>query len=708
MKIIQKSIAEIIGIRINQVFVIEELLAEGATIPFMARYRKEKTGGLDEVQISHICEALETHKKLETRKESILNSLKEQNIEDKKLINAIQQAETMAGLEDLYLPFRPKRRTRASMAKEKGLEPLALSIWSQPEGLNPMEEAARYISKDVADAETALSGARDIIAEIINEDAAIRAKLRVLFSKKAIIRSTVIKGKEKEGTTFRDYFDHEEVAARAGGHRILAMFRGEREGFLRLTLRPDGDEAITLILPEVIRKNNKASGEVRKAAEDAWKRLLCPSLETELRQNLKEKSDTEAIDVFATNLEALLMAPPLGARPVLAVDPGFRTGCKVTVLDASGNLVKDTLIHPHDREDEAGNIIKGLLAAFPVSAIAIGNGTAGRETEKFFRDLKLAIPVIMVNEAGASIYSASEIAREEFPDKDLTVRGSVSIGRRLMDPLSELVKIDAKAIGVGQYQHDVDQNLLRQRLDAVVSSCVNRVGVSLNTASAPLLSYVAGLGPKLAKAVVQYRAENGPFADRKSLLKVPRLGLKTFEQAAGFLRVPESSNPLDASAVHPERYGLVMRMAKDLGSGIGDLMRSGDLRSKIHLENYISEDVGLFTLQDILNELEKPGRDPRQGFSVFSFGDVHSMEDLQKDMKLPGIVTNVTNFGCFVDLGVHQDGLVHISQMADRFVKDPHEVMKVGQKVSVRVMDVDILRKRISLSMKTESSSQDR
>ncbi|TWI77246.1 uncharacterized protein LZ24_00046 [Desulfobotulus alkaliphilus] len=708
MKTIQENIANSLAIGKHQVFAIEELLAEGATIPFMARYRKEKTGGLDEVQISRICEALESHKKLEARRASILNSLQEQNIEDEKLLHAIQQAETMAGLEDLYLPFRPKRRTRAAMARERGLEPLALAIWSQPDRLNPVEEAARYTGKDVADAEAALAGARDILAEMISENAAIRAKLRTLFTRKAIIKSTLIKGKEKEGITFRDYFDHEEMAARAGGHRILAMFRGEREGFLRLTLRPDGEEAMARILSETIRRNNKASDEVKKAAEDAWKRLLCPSLETELRQSLKEKSDTEAIDVFATNLEALLMAPPLGSRPVLAVDPGFRTGCKVTVLDANGNLVKDTLIHPHDRETEAGNIIKGLLNTFKVSAIAIGNGTAGRETEKFFRELGLSIPVIMVNEAGASIYSASEIAREEFPDKDLTVRGSVSIGRRLMDPLSELVKIDAKAIGVGQYQHDVDQNLLRQRLDAVVSSCVNRVGVSLNTASASLLSYVAGLGPKLARAVVQYRAENGPFPDRKSLLKVPRLGLKTFEQAAGFLRVPESSNPLDASAVHPERYGLVVRMAEDLGADLGDLMRSGELRSKINAHRYISEDVGLFTLQDILAELEKPGRDPRQGFSVFSFADVHSMEDLQKDMKLPGIVTNVTNFGCFVDVGVHQDGLVHISQLADRFVKDPHEVVRVGQKVSVRVMDVDIPRKRISLSMKTESSCQDR
>jgi uncharacterized protein len=700
MKSIHETIAKSLGIQKNQVMAVENLLAEGATLPFMARYRKEKTGGLDEVQIAGILDYLEAHQKLEARRQTVLASLAEQRIEDPSLLSHIQAAENLAILEDLYLPYRPKRRTRATMAREKGLDPLAEVLWAQSDTLDPLEEARRYIKEGVPDAEAALAGSRDILAEKISEDARIRAELRDLFSKKAQIRSLVVKGRENDGATFRDYFDHGEMATRAGGHRILAMFRGEREGFLRITIRPDAEEATARILARVVRRKNKTSLEVEKAALDAWKRLLAPSLETELKQLLREKADLEAIQVFATNLEALLMAPPLGSKPVMAVDPGFRTGCKVVVLDASAALVADALIHPFEREREAEVLIRKLLKHFPVSAIAIGNGTAGRETETFFRKLGLSIPLVLVNEAGASVYSASDIAREEFPDKDLTIRGAVSIGRRLMDPLSELVKIDPKAIGVGQYQHDVDPNLLRQRLDAVVSSCVNRVGVTLNTASAPLLSYVAGLGPKLAKAVVQYRTENGPFQDRKSLMKVPRLGARTFEQAAGFLRIPESSNPLDASAVHPERYDLVQRMAKDLGADVADLMKDSGRRAKIRLEAYQTEDVGLPTLRDILGELEKPGRDPRQGFSLFCFADVHAITDLKIGMKLPGIVTNVTNFGCFVDVGVHQDGLVHISQMADRFVKDPHQVATVGQRVMVRVMDVDAPRKRISLSMK--------
>lgn len=702
MKNIHENISTSLALGKNQVAAVESLLAEGATIPFMARYRKEKTGGLDEVQISNIIERLETLKKLEARREKVLTSLGEQNIKDENLLTAIRTAPNMITLEDLYLPYRPKRRTRAAMAAEKGLDPLAKIIWTQSDNLDPEKEAGLYVGKLVPDAQAALSGARDIIAENINEDSIIRANLRDLFAKRAVIKSMVVKGKEDKGITFRDYFDHEEPAARAGGHRIMAMFRGEREGILRLSLKPNPDDAIEQILRRVLRGNNRAALEVETAARDAWKRLLSPSLETDLKQNLKEKVDAEAIQVFATNLEALLMAAPLGSKPVLAVDPGYRTGCKVAVLDESGTLVADTVIFPFNRENQAREITGKLLDKFRVLAIAVGNGTAGRETETFFRTLGLSIPVLMVSEAGASVYSASDIAREEFPDKDLTVRGAVSIGRRLMDPLSELVKIDPKAIGVGQYQHDVDQNHLRKRLDIVVTSCVNRVGVSLNTASAPLLSYVAGLGPNLAKAVIKYRTDNGPFKDRKSLMKVPRLGARTFEQAAGFLRIEESKNPLDASGVHPECYGLVTRMARDLETKVEDLMKKSGLREKIRLHDYVTDDVGLPTLQDILTELEKPGRDPREEFSAFAFADVHSLEDLKPGMKIPGIVTNVTNFGCFVDVGVHQDGLVHISQMADGFVKNPHEVAAAGQKIMVVVMDVDITRKRIALSMKSQ------
>ncbi|MCW7754359.1 RNA-binding transcriptional accessory protein [Desulfobotulus sp. H1] len=700
MKSIQTNIAAELSIHSHQVNAVLTLLSEGATIPFIARYRKEKTGGLDEVQIATIQDRLEAHEKLEARRKTVLASLMDQAITDRELIKAVEKAASLASLEDLYLPYRPKRRTRAIMARERGLEPLAEHLWAQTSSMNPLYEAAAFVNKDVPDAQAALDGARDILAEKISEDAVIRSSLRDLFFKKAMIASQVIKGKETEGTTFRDYFAHEEPISRAGGHRILAMFRGEREGFLRISIRPEQNEALNRLLGRVIYRKNKASEEVEKAAQDAWKRLIAPALETELRQHLKEKADQEAIQVFATNLHALLMAPPMGAKPVIAVDPGFRSGCKVVVLDSSGSLQADTLIFPMDKKNEAEQRIKDLLHRFGAAAIAIGNGTAGRETETFFRTMDLSIPVIMVNEAGASVYSASSIAREELPDQDVTVRGAVSIGRRLMDPLSELVKIDPKAIGVGQYQHDVDQKLLRQRLDMVVSYCVNRVGVNLNTASASLLSHVSGLGPGLARAVVQYRAENGPFRDRKSLMKVPRLGARTFEQAAGFLRVPESANPLDGSSVHPERYALVTRMANDLGTDVAMLMKSSGMRAGIRPENYVDGDVGLPTLKDILAELDKPGRDPREGFSIFSFADVHTPSDLKPGMKLPGIVTNVTNFGCFVDVGVHQDGLVHISQMADRYVKNPHEVVIPGQTVNVWVLNVDIARKRISLSMK--------
>ncbi|WP_045212594.1 Tex family protein [Desulfonatronovibrio magnus] len=704
MSINHNKIAAELSLNPDQISAVQSLVSQGGTIPFIARYRKEKTGNLDEVKISEIINRLEALEKLEQRRKTILATLNEKGITDAELISSIKNTENPTTLEDLYLPYRPKRKTKAAIARQKGLEPLAEILWIQQDHVDPDKEAEKFVNDEVPDQDTALAGARDILAEKISEDAEIRARLRHLFATKSLVKSRVMKGREVDGHTYSDYFDHQESASKAGTHRILAMFRGEREKILHLSIRPDNSAALEIIQRQVLSGNNKSSLQVDAAASDSWKRLLAPSLENELRKNLKEKADLEAIQVFATNLESLLMSPPLGSKPVMAVDPGFRTGCKVVVLDENGNLAAHALIHPFDKPNKAGYAISNLLDRFQISAIAIGNGTAGRETETFFRALDLKIPVLLVNESGASVYSASDIAREEFPDHDITVRGAVSIGRRLMDPLAELVKIDPKAIGVGQYQHDVDQSLLRKRLDNVVSSCVNRVGVSLNTASAALLSYVAGLGPSLAKAVVQYRTENGPFKDRKSLTKVPRLGARTFEQAAGFFRVEESSNPLDASAVHPERYSLVNKMATDIQSTIKELVNNPDLRARINIHDYISREVGLHTLQDIMSELDKPGRDPREKFIPFSFADVHAIEDLEPGMIIPGIVTNVTNFGCFVDVGVHQDGLVHISQMADRFIRNPHDIASPGQKVQVQVIDVDIRRNRIALSMKKTQS----
>jgi uncharacterized protein len=692
----------------GQVSAVAGLFAEGATIPFIARYRKEATGALDEVALTGIRERLEQLEELDKRREAILKSLAERELLSDELQAQVVAAETMTALEDLYLPFRPKRRTRATMAREKGLEPLALTVLAQ-EAKDIQAEAQRFVNPDkgVADAEEALAGARDIIAEMVSQDPRVRARMRDLFMERSVCVSKVVKGKEEEGAKFKDYFDWRESAAKAPSHRLLALFRGENEGVLSVQIAPDEEEAMAVPHACFVKGHGAAAEQVALAVQDSYKRLLGPSMETEVRAELKRRADTEALRVFAANLRELLLAPPLGHKNVLALDPGFRTGCKLVCLDRQGKLLHDDVVYPHTGERaarEAGTKLQALCARFNIEAVAIGNGTASRETEAFVRAQGLApsIPIVLVNESGASIYSASEVAREEFPQHDLTVRGSVSIGRRLMDPLAELVKLDPKSIGVGQYQHDVDQAALKRHLDDVVMSCVNAVGVEVNTASKQLLMYVSGLGPQLAANIVAARDENGPFTSRAQLKKVPRLGPKAFEQAAGFLRVSGGKNPLDASAVHPESYGIVDAMAKDLGCSITELMRDEKLRQKIQIDRYVTEKVGLPTLRDILAELAKPGRDPREQFEAFSFGDnVNTMEDLREGMKLPGIVTNVTAFGAFVDIGVHQDGLVHISQLADRFIKDPSDVVKVQQKVMVTVMSVDLPRKRISLSLRT-------
>jgi uncharacterized protein len=691
-----------------QVKTVAGLFAEGATIPFVARYRKEATGSLDEVALTDIRDKLDRLAELDKRREAILKSLEERNLLTDELRANLLAADTLAILEDAYLPYRPKRRTRAIIAREKGLEPLALLLLAQD--VEDVEAAAApYVNPDkgVADTTEALQGARDIIAELVSEDPATRAAMRTLYLDKGFCVSHVVKGKEEEGAKFKDYFDWHEPAAKAPSHRLLAMFRGENEGMLALSVAPVKEDAVALVSGLFVKANNGAAVQVALAVEDGYNRLLGPSMETEVRAELKKRADTEAIRIFADNLRELLLASPLGRKRVLALDPGFRTGCKMVCLDAQGKLVYDTVVYPHSGEgaaQDAGKKLRALCEALKIEAIAIGNGTAGRETESFVRGLALdaSIPVVMVNESGASIYSASEVAREEFPDKDVTVRGAVSIGRRLMDPLAELVKIDPKSIGVGQYQHDVDQAALKRSLEDVVMSCVNGVGVDVNTASKQLLMYVSGLGPQLSANIVTYRNENGPFASRSQLKKVPRLGPKAFEQAAGFLRITGGKNPLDASAVHPESYTIVDAMAKDLGCSVEALMKDAALRGRVRLENYANDKVGLPTLHDIMNELEKPGRDPRKQFEVFQFMEgVNTMEDLNPGMRLPGIVTNVTAFGAFVDIGVHQDGLVHISQLADHFVKDPNEIVKVHQHVMVTVMEVNLPLKRISLSMKS-------
>lgn len=706
-----KSFTDIIslelGLKPTQVVNTIKLLDEGATVPFIARYRKEMTGTLDETQILAIKTRLHQLTELEKRKAAVLESINEQGKLTPELEEKIKNAATMPEVEDLYLPYRPKRKTRATVAIAKGLEPLAKRIFDQ-RPFDLMEAAKHFISeeKGVASEEEAIAGARDIIAEWVSEDARVRSDLRSLFIREGLIYSKVVKGKEADGAKYENYFSISEPLAKAPSHRILAVFRGENEGFLRVSVKPDEERALALIDRHIVKAKNDISEEVQKAVDDSYDRLLQPSLETEVRKFYKEKADREAIAVFADNVRQLLLASPLGQKMVLAIDPGFRTGCKVVVLDPQGNLLHNETIYPHPPESkvkEALNKIDYLVEAYKVEAIAIGNGTAGRETEAFIKRIHFSRPVIAlaVNESGASIYSASDVAREEFPDYDITVRGAVSIGRRLMDPLAELVKIDPKSIGVGQYQHDVDQNMLKEKLDETVMSAVNSVGVELNTASKQLLTYVSGIGPAMAQNIVEYRKEKGAFKARKDLMKVKRFGDKAFEQAAGFLRIKDSSNPLDASAVHPESYVIVEKMAKDLSCTVNDLIQNKELRSQIKPQNYITEKFGLPTINDILKELEKPGRDPREKFEMFEFDqNVHSMDDLIPGMELPGIVTNITKFGAFVDIGVHQDGLVHISQIADRFIADPSEVLKLNQKVKVRVLEVDKARKRINLSMR--------
>ena len=705
------QIASELALKPRQVEAAAELLEGGATVPFIARYRKEATGTLDEVAITAIRTRLTQLAELDARRESILNSLQERGLLTDELKAQIQQAQTMTVLEDLYLPYRPKRRTRATMAREKGLEPLAKLILAQDPATDPLAEANAFVdqSKGVESVEAALAGAKDIIAEWVNEDQTARTRVRELFHKDGTFRTKVIAGKEAEGCKFEDYFDWEELVAKAPSHRILAMRRGARDGFLRLQVTAPEEQATRIVETLFIKGPTRCAEPVREAALDGYKRLLAPSMETEILMETKERADQEAIRVFAENLRELLLAPPLGRKSVLAIDPGFRTGCKVVCLDRQGQFKYSDVVYLHQAEKPGtmeGAKIAALCEKFEIDAVAIGNGTAGRETEDFIKSLNLPsrIAVVVVNESGASVYSASETAREEFPDQDVTVRGAVSIGRRLMDPLAELVKIDPKSIGVGQYQHDVDQSQLKQGLDDVVVSCVNSVGVEVNTASKQLLQYVSGLGPQLAQNIITYRNEKGPFRSREDLKEVPRLGAKAFEQAAGFLRIQDAVHPLDASAVHPESYPVVDAMAASVGCAVADLMKDDSLRRKIRLEDYVTETVGLPTLSDIMQELTKPGRDPRRQFEVFSFAEgVRKMEDLKEGMRLPGIVTNVTAFGAFVDIGVHQDGLVHISQLADRFIKDPAEVVKVHQKVMVTVLAVDLTKKRISLSMKDPS-----
>jgi uncharacterized protein len=703
-----KIISSELKLQDPQVQAVASLLETGGTVPFIARYRKEATGSLDEVVIASIRDRLQQLAELDQRRAAILKSLEENGHLNDELQQKVESAPSLAALEDVYLPFRPKRRTRAMLARQKGLEPLAQIVMDQT-GIDLQRAAADYLdpAKDVETIEDALSGARDIIAEMINEDQQARTELRKLFFTKAVIHSRVGAGKEKEGSKYRDYFDWQEDAAAAPSHRILAMRRGEKEDILNLSMAPAEDTALEVLEKLFIKGNGDDSNQVKLAIADSYKRLLSRAMETEIRLATKKRADITAINVFSENLRELLLAPPLGPKRVMGIDPGYRTGCKTVCLDRQGNVNHHDTIFPHGskkQQQEAASKIQALVDRFEIEAIAVGNGTAGRETETFINGLDFMHPVqvVLVNESGASIYSASAVAREEFPDLDLTVRGSVSIGRRLMDPLSELVKIEPKSIGVGQYQHDVDQSDLKQSLDDTVISCVNSVGVDVNRASVQLLTYVSGLGPQLARNIVSYREQNGPFAARESLQKVPRLGPKAFEQSAGFLRIRNSQNPLDASAVHPESYHIVTAMADDMDCRVIDLIQNQALREKIDVHRYVTPEVGIPTIRDIIDELARPGRDPRDAFEDFTFAsDIEKISDLKPGMKIPGIVTNVTAFGAFVDIGVHQDGLVHISELADKFVKNPADVVRVQQKVAVSVMEVDLNRNRISLSMKT-------
>ena len=703
-----EQIAKELSLDLKGVKAVAELLAEGATIPFIARYRKEMTGSMDEVMIANVRDRIEQLTEMDKRRETIIASIEKQGKLTPELLGSIVTAATLAELEDIYLPYKPKRKTRASVAREKGLEPLAQQIFEQKK-IDVHVVASTFIDaqKEVNNKDEALAGARDIIAEWVSENVDTRKNLRELFWSEGAVKSKVVMGKETE-VKYKDYFEWEEPISKTPSHRLLAMRRGEKEGILMLDIFPPEEDSIFQIERQFITNENEAAEQVKLAIKDSYKRLLRPSLETEVRVESKMKADEEAIKVFSSNLKELLLAAPLGQKRVLALDPGFRTGCKVVCLDAQGKLLHNDVIYPHEPQREVAKssaLIKSLCEKFDIEAIAIGNGTASRETESFAKNigLKNSIAIVMVNESGASVYSASEVARDEFPDKDITVRGAVSIGRRLMDPLAELVKIDPKSIGVGQYQHDVDQFKLKQGLDDVVTSCVNSVGVEVNTASKELLSYVSGLSASLAKNIVEYRNQNGPFKNRETLMEVPRMGEKVFEQAAGFLRIHEAENPLDSSAVHPESYNVVQQMATDLNCSVKELMSSGELRRQLDLKKYVSDKIGLPTLTDIVQELEKPGRDPRSTFEIFSFTEgVNTIGDLKIGMKLPGIVTNVTNFGAFVDIGVHQDGLVHISHLSDKFVKDPKEVIAVQQKVMVTVVEVEVDRKRIGLSMKSD------
>lgn len=705
MELFSKMIATALGIAVHQVDNTLSLLTGGATIPFISRYRKEATGGLDEVQIGEIKDRNDKLCELAKRKETILSTIEEQGKLTDELRKRIEQSWDATELEDIYLPYKPKRKTRAEAARQKGLEPLATLLMLQREN-NLDNRLHSFVKGDVKDEEDALKGARDIIAEQVNEDERARNQLRNQFSRQAVISSKVVKGKEEEAAKYRDYFDFSEPLKRCTSHRLLAIRRGEAEGLLKVSISPDDEECTERLERMYVRSNNECGRQVGEAVRDAYKRLLKPSIETEFSALSKEKADEEAIRVFAGNLRQLLLAPPLGQKRVMGVDPGYRTGCKVVCLDAQGTLLHNEAIYPHPPKNEyetAACKIVNLVKQYHIEAIAIGNGTASRETEQFVTSQHYdhEVQVFVVSEDGASIYSASKTARDEFPEHDVTVRGAVSIGRRLMDPLAELVKIDAKSIGVGQYQHDVDQALLKKSLDQTVESCVNLVGVNLNTASRHLLTYISGLGPTLAQNIVDYRTENGPFSSRRQLMKVPRMGAKAFEQCAGFLRIPQAKNPLDNSAVHPESYPIVEQMAKDLNCSVDELIKNKELRTRIDIKKYVTPTVGLPTLTDIMQELDKPGRDPRQQIEVFEFDkNVKTLEDLTEGMELPGIVTNITNFGCFVDIGIKENGLVHVSQLADKFVSDPTTVVSIHQHVRVKVMSIDRDRKRIQLTMK--------
>jgi len=696
------TVAQKLALNESHVKAVLELLQEGATIPFIARYRKDRTGALDEVKIQEIQDEAKFQKEFAERKSYIEKTIADQGKMTEELQHKINAATTLNELEDIYLPYKPKRRTKAQIAREAGLEPLADWLLTQQD-INPLQEAEAYITEQILTVEDALQGARDIIAEKVNENAEVRAKLRKLFEDTALVYSKVLSDKETEGIKYKDYFDFSEPISKIPSHRILAIMRGFMEGILRMNIIPDEEHALTLLEKQFITANNEAATQVKKAIKDAYNRLLHPSLEAEFRMALKTRADEEAIHVFAENLRQLLLSSPLGSKRILAIDPGYRTGCKVVCLDENGSLKKTDLIFVHENNHkltEAAHKIRTLLQEFQIEAIAVGDGTAGRETEQFLKKLQLQIPIFLVNEDGASVYSASEIAREEFPHEDITVRGAVSIGRRLMDPLAELVKIDPKSIGVGQYQHDVNQFRLKERLDQTVVSCVNTVGVNLNTASLHLLSYVSGIGPSLAGNIVKYRNELGGFKNRQQLKEVPRLGSKAFEQCAGFLRIKNGDNPLDASAVHPEVYDLVLQMANDLKVAVDTLIGNEELVSQITPEKYITDTIGIHTIQDILKELKKPGLDPRKDMQMFEFADIYSIEDVQVGMIVPGIVTNITRFGAFVDIGVKQDGLVHVSEISHTYITDPGQALKLNQKVQVKVLEVDLVRKRISLSIK--------